>query len=211
MSAKPASQSHAAAEPPPAPAGTPSAHPAVVVRRLRPTDSITDLTDLLHRAYAKQTAMGLHALASHQSPEVTRSRVSKGECFVAIAAGPGPDGARERIVGTIMFQEPSWGKGPRWFQRPDVCNFSQFAVEPSMQGSGIGLLLLEAVERRAAELGFRELALSTAEPDSALVRFYRNRGFRDVEHYDWGVTNYTSLIMSKALPHGASASPDAAR
>ncbi|MBL8990159.1 MAG: GNAT family N-acetyltransferase [Phycisphaerae bacterium] len=209
MSAKPASQEHAAT--PGIPDATPAGRPEVVVRRLRPTDSIPELTELLHRAYAKQTAMGLHALASHQSPEVTRSRVSKGECFVAVASERAPEGVRERLVGTIMFQEPAWGKGPRWFQRPDVCNFSQFAVEPSMQGSGIGLLLLEAVERRAAELGFRELALSTAEPDANLVRFYRNRGFRDVEHYDWGVTNYTSLIMSKALPHGAGTNPDVAR
>lgn len=171
---------------------------AITIRRLRPTDSISDLTGLLHRAYAKQTALGLHALASHQSTEVTRSRVSKGECFVAVMADPAA--GRERIVGTVMFQEPAWGKGPRWFQRPDACNFSQFAVDPSLQGKGIGILLLDAIERRAVELGFRELALSTAEPDANLVRFYRNRGFRDVEHYDWGVTNYTSLIMSKTLP-----------
>lgn len=174
----------------------------ITVRRLRPTDSVTELTSLLHRAYAKQTALGLHALASHQSPEVTRSRISKGECFVAVLTpepGPAGEDAGARLVGTIMFQEPAWGKGPRWFQRPDSCNFSQFAVEPSMQGRGIGIMLLDAVEKRAVELGFKELALSTAEPDTALVRFYRNRGFRDVEHYDWGVTNYTSLIMSKAL------------
>jgi len=177
---------------------------SVIVRRLRPTDSIAELTALLHRAYAKQVAMGLHALASHQSPEVTRRRVSKGECFVAeMVEGPG---APPRLVGTIMFQEPAWGggggapeSGPRWFRRPDVCNFSQFAVEPTLQGRGIGLRLLEKVEARAKELGMAELALSTAEPDADLVNFYRRRGFRDIERFDWGVTNYTSLIMSKAV------------
>jgi GNAT superfamily N-acetyltransferase len=167
----------------------------IAVRRLRPTDSIGELTTLLHRAYAKQTAMGLHALASHQTAEVTRKRVSKGECFVAELDG--------KLVGTIMFQEPSWGgapeSGPRWFHRPDVCNFSQFAVEPKLQGRGIGLILLDRVEQRARELGMGELALSTAEPDTELVEFYRRRGFREVEHFDWGVTNYTSIIMSKAL------------
>lgn len=173
----------------------------VTLRRLRPTDSIEALTDLLHKAYAKQVRMGLHALASHQSPAVTRRRVSKGECFVAVLFDDEP--SKERIVGTIMFQEPSWGStpssGPRWFHRPDVCNFSQFAVDPSLQGKGLGILLLDLVEARARELGLRELALSTAELDTQLVAFYRKRGFRDIEPFDWGVTNYTSLIMSKAL------------
>lgn len=172
----------------------------ITVRRLRPTDSITELTGLLHRAYAKQVRMGLHALASHQSPEITRRRVSKGECFVAVM--PGPDGA-ERLVGTIMFQEPSWGSapesGPRWFHRPDVANFSMFAVEPELQGRGIGRMLLDVVEARARELNIAELSLSTAEPDTDLVAFYAKRGFREVERFDWGVTNYTSLIMSKNL------------
>ncbi|MBX9736487.1 MAG: GNAT family N-acetyltransferase, partial [Phycisphaerales bacterium] len=107
------------------------------------------------------------------------------------------------IVGTIMFQEPSWGgaptSGPRWFHRPDVCNFSQFAVEPTLQGKGLGVLLLDVVERRARELNLREIALSTAERDTDLVNFYRRRGYRDIETFDWGVTNYTSLIMSKSL------------
>jgi GNAT superfamily N-acetyltransferase len=185
----------------------------VIVRRLRPTDSLEELTRLLHRAYARQVSMGLHALASHQSPEVTRRRVSKGECFVAVAPGasqntdasnaPGFAVDDGRAVGTIMFQEPSWGSapasGPRWFQRPDVSNFSMFAVEPTLQGQGVGVLLLAHVEARARELGVAELALSTAEPDTKLVAFYRNRGFREVERFDWGVTNYTSLIMSKSL------------
>jgi GNAT superfamily N-acetyltransferase len=173
--------------------------PSIIVRRLRPGDSINELTGLLHRAYAKQVRMGLHALASHQSPEVTRKRVSKGECFVAVQS----DGEREQIVGTIMFQEPSWGgapeSGPRWFRRPDVANFSQFAVDPALQGRGIGMMLLETVERRARELNMAELALSTAEPDQELVAFYRHRGFREIDRFDWGVTNYTSLIMSKSL------------
>jgi GNAT superfamily N-acetyltransferase len=181
----------------------------ITIRRLRPSDSIAELTDLLHRAYAKQVALGLHALASRQTPEITRKRVARGECFVAEMAG--------RLVGTIMFQEPSWGggggapeSGPRWFRRPDVSNFSQFAVEPSLQGRGLGLRLLDTVEQRATELGMAELALSTAEPDTALVEFYRRRGFRDVERFDWGVTNYTSLIMSKALrtPHPPGPDPD---
>ncbi|MBX9736091.1 MAG: hypothetical protein K2X32_04125, partial [Phycisphaerales bacterium] len=93
----------------------------LTLRRLRPTDSIEQLTELLHRAYAKQVAMGLHALASHQSPEVTRRRVSRGECFVAATpptAATTLAGASARaktgdcIVGTIMFQEPRWGGAP---------------------------------------------------------------------------------------------------
>lgn len=182
-------------------APSPVAEPLpIAVRRLRPTDSVTALTSLLHRAYAKQVALGLHALASSQSVEVTRRRIGKGECFVAVT--PDAEG-RERVVGTIMFQEPSWGgapeSGPRWFQRPDVANFSQFAVEPEWQSRGVGRLLLETVEQRARDLGMAELALSTAQPDTELVAYYRRKGYRDIDTHDWGVTNYTSLIMSKSL------------
>lgn len=190
----------------------PSSKPAageIAIRRLDAArDSYAALTALLHRAYAGQVAMGLRPLAGRQDEATTRRRCESGECFVAARAG-GPvsdataNGAArlvpETIVGTILLQEVEEAALPGHFLRPDVAHFSLFAVDPDHQGHGIGGLLLGAVESRARSMGFTELALSMAEPDTALMRFYERRGYRFVEHWRWPYTNYRSAILSKAL------------
>jgi len=168
---------------------------AILVRRLLPSDSMEELTTLLHRAYRTQVEMGLQPLAGRQDAATTRKRTSNGECYLAID----PAGDRPRIVGTILFHEVEDAKGPPWFQRKDVDSFSQFAVDPDTQGRGIGQLLLDMAEKRAAECGAKELGLSMAEPDSALMQFYLRRGYRFIEHWQWPYTNYRSAILSKAL------------
>lgn len=167
----------------------------VVVRRLLPTDSFADLTALLHLAYRPQVEMGLRPLAGRQTEDVTRARCTSGECFVAVIPGRGQD----RIIGTILLQEVEAAPFPPHFLRPDVAHFSLFAVEPGHQSRGIGRLLLEIVEQRSLDLGKTELALSMAEPDTNLMNYYLNRGYRVVEHWRWPYTNYRSAILSKPL------------
>jgi GNAT superfamily N-acetyltransferase len=169
--------------------------PEVLVRRLLPTDSLEELTTLLHRAYRAQVAMGLQPLAGRQDVETTRKRCSSGECYVAVLR----DDAGERLVGTILFHEVEDAKGPPWFGNSDVDSFSQFAVDPEIQGKGIGQKLLDTVERRAMECGAKHLGLSMAEPDAALRAFYERRNYSFVEFWQWPYTNYRSLILSKQL------------
>lgn len=173
----------------------PSPAPAVVVRRLVPTDSIPAITRLLHRAYAKQVAMGLQPLAGRQDDATTAERAANSECYVAVL----PDGGGDRIVGVILFEEHEHVTFPPFFLRPDVAHFAQFGVDPDIQGRGVGRLLLETVERRARENRATELACSMAEPDRELYEFYMKRGYRFVEHWQWPYTNYRSCILSKRL------------
>ena len=49
-----------------------------VLRRLAGTDSIAELTDLLHRAYRRLADMGLCYWATHQTEEQTRERIAGG-------------------------------------------------------------------------------------------------------------------------------------
>lgn len=163
----------------------------VVIRRLSATDSIPELTGLLHRAYRAQMDMGLRPLAGRQDDETTRKRTASGECYVAVLDG--------KLVGTILFHEVEDAKGPPWFANAFVDSFSQFAVDPDTQGRGIGQMLLDLVERRALECGASELGLSMAEPDTKLMEFYKRRGYRFIEHWQWPYTNYRSAILSKAL------------
>lgn len=186
---------------PPTPAPATAAAPALdspIVRRLRDADPIPEITKLLHRAYAAQVAMGLAPLAGRQDDATTARRCNSGECYVAtLKDTTHPRG--ERVVGIILFHEEEPDQGPPWFQQPHVDSFSQFAVDTNLQGRGIGQLLLDTVERRARECGSTELALSMADPDTALKNFYLKRGYRFVEFWKWPYTNYTSAILSKTL------------
>ena len=163
----------------------------ILIRPVEPLDSISDLTALLHRAYARLANQGLRYMATHQSDDVTRARAQKGECFVAVA-----DGA---ICGTIVFIDAGRTKGCPWYDRADVASLGQFAVEPNLQAQGLGRRLMALVEARAAETGALEIALDTAEPATHLVDWYGRLGYRFIEHAQWSHTNYRSVIMSKAL------------
>ena len=163
----------------------------VVVRRLSTADSIDELTSLLHAAYRRLGDLGLNYTAVDQPPEVTRERIARGECLVAVADG--------QLVGTIVFYQATAASGCPWYDRPDVASLGQFGVLPSHQSTGIGRQLLDAVERRAAESGAVEVALDTAEDAAHLVSWYERCGYRIVEHAQWDGKTYRSVIMTKAL------------
>lgn len=163
---------------------------SLTIRRLNDTDSISELTSLLHSAYKPLLEQGMRYLASHQDENKTRERCFKGETYLAID---------REIVGTITLSTSSNTRGSPWYDRPDVASFGQFAVKPEYQKLGIGSKLLGVVENRARLLGVRELALDTAETASHLIHYYQLRNYRFIEHVKWDVTNYRSVILSKTL------------
>jgi len=168
------------------------------VRLMSHRDSISEITGLLHRAYAGQVAMGLQPLAGRQDDSVTQKRCGSGECYLAVTKSGGSR-SKEKIVGIILFHEAEDETSPPWLRNKFVDSFSQFAVDPDMQGLGIGQMLLDTVERRAAECGAIEIACSMADPDEALKNFYLKRGYRQIEYWQWPYTNYRSAILSKSL------------
>ncbi|MCB8749076.1 GNAT family N-acetyltransferase [Rhodoferax sp. U2-2l] len=164
---------------------------SITIRLLKASDPISNLTVLLHRAYARLAQQGLRYMATHQTDEVTRERVEQGECFVAVAD--------EALCGTILFKEVGRTGGCHWYDRDDVACFGQFAVEPKLQANGLGRRLIALAEARAAATGAREIALDTAESATHLVSWYMRLGYRFIEHAQWTHTNYRSVIMSKTL------------
>ncbi len=159
------------------------------IRLIRPDDCITELTDLLHRAYGTLARRGMRFVASHQGEEVTRRRIARGECYVAVYEG--------RMVGTIAWRDARATGGSPWYDRPDVASAGQFAVEPALQARGIGSRLLAVAEQRTALSGAAELALDTAEPAHDLIRFYTKREYRFIEYITNSDVNYRSVVMSK--------------
>ena len=164
---------------------------SMTLRRLREEDSLAELTELLHRAYKALADMGFRFVASYQDEEETRRLASSGECWLALEG--------ERIVGTITYYSPEATDGNEWYDRHDVAMFGQFAVEPELQGRGIGAMLMNRAEERAREDGAAEIALDTSEGAHHLIAYYGGRGYRHVGYTQWSVTNYRSVLMSKSL------------
>ncbi|HEY0202704.1 MAG TPA: GNAT family N-acetyltransferase [Acetobacteraceae bacterium] len=161
----------------------------MIIRELAPTDSIADLTALLHAAYARLGEMGFNYTAVDQTEDVTRSRIARGLCLMAVDDGT--------LVGTIMFHPPGRSAGCPCYERADVATIGQFGVLPGRQGTGTGTRLLRHAEQLAAVSGVAELALDTSEGADHLVGWYEREGFRLVEHAQWEGRTYRSVIMSK--------------
>jgi GNAT superfamily N-acetyltransferase len=182
-----------------------------LVRPLEATDSIDELTELLHRAYARLGDMGLNYTAVDQSPQVTRERIRGATCFVAVAddgadaqlasAAPprGAAGPARRLIGTITVHHTSADPSEAYYARAGVAAAHQFAVDPSQQGAGIGRMLLQRAEQWAVEQGYREIAVDTAEQATHLIDLYARLGYRHVGFVQWHGKVYRSVIMSKPL------------
>jgi predicted N-acetyltransferase YhbS len=169
------------------------AHPdAIEIRLASPSDNISLLTALLHRAYARLGDMGLRYMAVDQTDDVTRKRMSAGECYIALLD--------KMPIGTVVFKSMERTRGSPWLDRPDVASLAQLAVDPAIQKAGLGNRLMTLAETRAVESGAREIALDTAEPATHLRHWYTSRGYRFIEYAQWKHTNYRSVIMSKSLP-----------
>lgn len=164
------------------------------IRRIAKDEDFEALTDLLHRAYAELAGMGYRYLATHQSPDITRDRCESGECLIATLDS--------KVVGTATFYTAAQTGSAEWYDRLEVASFGQFAVEPSLQRSGIGGQLMHAIEELAKATGAEEIACDTAEGATHLIDMYTRRGYRLVGKVDWGETNYESVILSKNLRGG---------
>ncbi len=168
----------------------------IEIRPLAETDSLADLTALLHRAYARLGSMGLHYTAVDQPLETTERRARSGACFVAAADN--------ELVGTITVRPPKPDRECPWYRLAHVCSAIQFGVRPESQGTGVGSELLFRAEMWAREGGFSELAVDTAEQASHLIEFYARRGYRTVCAIQWPHKAYKSVILSKTLLPGLS-------
>lgn len=164
---------------------------AILIRDLRATDSIPEITALLHSAYASLARMGFRYSATHQDDATTLRRLQRGFPLVAEF-----DGA---IVATVTLNLPPTRSHCSWYLQPGVYSFGQFAVRPDLQRRGIGFRLVQHIEERARKCGARELALDTAEGAAHLRQWYERLGFRFVDHVSWPDTNYRSVVLSKQL------------
>jgi ribosomal-protein-alanine N-acetyltransferase len=74
---------------------------------------------------------------------------------------------QEKIVGTAAIKVSS-----------DNFYLQSMAVHPGVQRKGIGMIILEAIEKHAKEMGFAELSLECYEPLTKAIKIYEKFGFR---------------------------------
>lgn len=96
---------------------------------------------------------------------------------------------REAIHLGAWAGERLLGVGRLHFVTPDTAQIRYMAVEPEMQGRGIGGRILEELEIRARQGGAERIVLNARD---RAVRFYRRHGY--------GVT-HSSETLFNAIPH----------
>lgn len=152
---------------------------------------VPEITALLHRSYKPLAEKGMQYLASHQSCEKTLERLNEGESYLYLLD--------DEIVGTITLRPHQTNNSCDWYNKKNIYSFGQFAINPELQGHGLGTKLMDFIESRALELKVDEIALDTSEHAEQLIKMYTKRGYRFVAHVQWSVTNYRSVVMSKKL------------
>lgn len=162
-------------------------------RLLSSENSIGELTQLLHKSYKVLADMGLKYVAATQNHSVTLNRAMHAyKCYIGMY--------KNKIVSTISLYIPEPSEKSSWHSKGFVAKIGQFAVAAELQKYGIGNKMMDIVEEEAKRIkNVTELALDTAESAHHLIEFYKKREYRYVETIQWDLTNYKSVILSKAL------------
>jgi GNAT superfamily N-acetyltransferase len=164
------------------------------VREFQDSDPISEITDLLHRAYKPLADAGLMYVASYQDDDRTLRRIKTGKCFVLTD--------HENIVGTITYYAADRNRTdwPPLYIENGFAHFGQFAIEPSLQKQGLGSMLMDHVEQYAYENDSLNIGFDTSEQASDLIKYYQKRGYEFAAYHQWADTNYRSVVMRKSLP-----------
>jgi ribosomal protein S18 acetylase RimI-like enzyme len=79
-----------------------------------------------------------------------------------------------------------------------VAEIKRMRVHPAFQRRGFGRVVLDRLEDRARELGFRKLRLDTAVMQTAAQRLYESAGYRQVGRGQ--LAGVEVIYYEKALP-----------
>ena len=67
-------------------------------------------------------------------------------------------------------------------------------VRPDLRRSGVGLALMEAIEKEARRIGYSEIFLETGERQPEAVAFYERHGWQHIDEYPPGSFGYPEGI-----------------
>ncbi|AZO59839.1 MAG: GNAT family N-acetyltransferase [Mesorhizobium sp.] len=141
-----------------------------------------ELLALIRRAFAyMDRVIDPPSSAHHLTPENLKSKAGQETAFLAMENG--------RIVGCVFALE-----------RADDFYVGKLAVEPSLQGQGIGGRLMQAVDDLAHRRGKQALELQTRIELTANHAAFARLGFRETGRTAHaGYDRPTSITMRKVL------------
>ena len=129
----------------------------------------------------------------YPSEDIIRKSVAKGHIHYLRT-----DGEISAAVSLTAGQEPeyerlSWTGGIR------PGSFRLLAVHPSMQGAGLGGLVLDDVQQMLRRSGCDCVRCDTSEANETAVRFYEKLGFRKCDRLRWPDSPGDNITFDKPL------------
>lgn len=143
--------------------------------------------------------MGLNDTAVDQRVEVTAERIAGGRCDIAEMDG--------RLAGTIVVKPTEAQSECEYITRPGLAAAQKFAVDPKVQGRGLGRALLQACEAWAKARGFEELSLGHSRQARHLIALYTGLGCKHVGFEQWSGKVYRSVVLGEVLQSVGFSSP----
>ena len=142
-------------------------------------DYAAHLADVESRAKAENTLV-LVAEDDLPNPAAVTAAV--------VAGNEVPPAPERRLLGSVTL---TIGGGPYFEWDPDVdgdCGFRMLAVDPAVQGRGVGPRLVAECLERARAAGCRRMVIGSTEWMTTAHRIYERLGFRRAPENDqmWG-------------------------
>lgn len=102
----------------------------------------------------------------------------------------------EFLVGTIDNKIVAMGALRKMTQ--DIVEIRRMRVDPILQRKGYGQMILDALEKRTMELGYKVIQLNTSLKQVPAQKFYEKNGYKEIkrEKEGWIVDN---IIYQKKI------------
>ncbi len=81
----------------------------------------------------------------------------------------------------------------------DTAEMKRVFVRQEYRGLGVSKALIQTLEARAKEKGYRRMILETGKPLIAATRLYQNMGYQIIDNYGQYKNMELSICMSKEL------------
>ena len=136
-------------------------------------DDLDPVTELMRRVTATLSTNGIIQWdAQYPSRAFLRDAITDGNLFLLTANGS--------IVGMVVLDEwqaPQWASVPWSSRDASVLVIHALAVDPSVQGQGYGVALLQHCEHFAQQQGYEALRLDVYAGNPTALRLYEARGY----------------------------------